>query len=92
MVTAERERQKEGDTPTPPPILKNAKTTSGRFPSKSRGLTKSKPKGGAPLGNRNALKTGCHTSQIRQLRRSVSEILRGSKDLLASLGSPPGKA
>jgi len=40
------------------------------------------PRIGAPPGNRNALKTGAHTSQARQLRKDVAYILRRMKSLM----------
>jgi hypothetical protein len=82
MDTQNGKRQAERENPTPPPILKTAKTTSGRFPRPVKGLAKSKPKGGAPLGNRNALKTGRHTAQMRALREEVRSILSGTQTLL----------
>jgi hypothetical protein len=48
-------------------------------------LAKSKPKGGAPLGNRNAFKTGCHTAQMRALRKEVMTILSDGRALLRNL-------
>lgn len=91
MATTGR-KQKAGDTPPPPPVSKNAKTTSKRFLSKNKGLIKSKPKGGAPLGNRNALKTGRHTREMREMRRWVRGILDDSRNLLDHLGSPSATA
>jgi hypothetical protein len=85
-------KQKTGDTPPPTPVSKNAKTTSRRFSSENKGLTKSKPRGGAPLGNRNALKTGRHTREMREMRRRVRSLLNDSRKLLDSLGSLSAKA
>jgi hypothetical protein len=48
-------------------------------------LAKSKPKGGAPLGNRNALKTGRHTAEMRALRKEVQTILSDGQALLRNL-------
>ena len=41
------------------------------------------PRVGAPLGNRNALKTGAHTSEARALRKNVAYIRRRMKALTA---------
>ena len=87
MVT--RKNIGEGGRDTPPPNLKIAKTTSRRFPLPIKGLAKSKPKGGAPLGNRNALKTGCHTAQMRALRKEVRAILSDTNMLLRNFGDTP---
>lgn len=91
MTTAGR-KQETGDTPPRTPVSKNAKTTSRRFSSENKCLTKSKPKGGAPLGNRNALKTGRHTREMREMRRQARGILNDSRKLLDSLGSLSAKA
>lgn len=71
--------------PTPSPHQKKSKTTSGRFSRPVNGLAKSKPKGGAPLGNRNALKTGRHTAEMRALRKEVQTILSDGQALLRNL-------
>ncbi|HVP84934.1 MAG TPA: hypothetical protein VMS78_09445 [Rhizomicrobium sp.] len=55
-------------------------------------MIKSKPKGGAPLGNRNALKTGRHTREMREMRRWARGILDDSRKLLDRLGSLSAKA
>jgi hypothetical protein len=56
-------------------------------------LKKSKPRGGAPLGNRNALKTGRYTAQMRALRNEVRAILSDTRLVLRSFGdSPRGRA
>src|SRR5581483_9499494 len=55
-----------------PPPHKICKTTSGGFANRNSHLTATranprlavKPKGGAPKGNRNAQKSGCHTAQF----------------------------
>lgn len=86
-------RQETGqDTPPPPPFRKNAKTTSRRFSSENKGLIKAKSKGGAPRGNRNALKTGRHTREMREMRCRVRSLLNDSRKLLDSLGSLSAKA
>jgi hypothetical protein len=40
-------------------------------------------KGGAPRGNRNALRTGCHTAEMRAFRREISLFLRRARVNLA---------
>ena len=85
MVTQHGIEEEGQDTPPPTPNLKTSKTTSGRFLHPVKGLAKSKPKGGAPLGNRNALKTGRHTAQMRALRKEVWTILSDGRALLRNL-------
>jgi len=41
------------------------------------------PKGGAPRGNRNALKTGQHTSRNRLLRSQVAAFIRNARAVAA---------
>jgi hypothetical protein len=41
------------------------------------------PNGGAPLGNRNALKTGQHTGRNRALRRQVTAFIRTARAIAA---------
>ena len=41
------------------------------------------PKGGAPPGNRNALKTGQHTGRNRALRRQVTTFIRHARAIAA---------
>lgn len=89
MATQHGIEEEGRDTPPPPPNLKIAKTTSGRFLHPVKGLAKSKPKGGAPLGNRNALKTGRHTAQMRALRREIRDLLSDTNALLGNLGDTP---
>lgn len=84
MVAQHGITEEEG-YPTPSPHRKKSKTTSGRFPRPVKGLAKSKPKGGAPLGNRNALKTGRHTAQVRALRKEIWTILSDGRALLRNL-------
>jgi hypothetical protein len=85
--------QQQGEITPTPPNFKKAKTTSGRFPNSVKGLKKSKPRGGAPLGNRNALKTGRYTAQMRALRNEVRAILSDTRLVLRSFGdSPRGRA
>jgi hypothetical protein len=43
----------------------------GDLPCKQGMKSRVKSKGGAPKGNRNALRTGCHTKAFRQFRRAV---------------------
>lgn len=69
----------------PIPSPKKSKTTSGRSPKLVKGLAKTKPKGGAPLGNRNALKTGCHTAERRAWRKEVWTILSDGRALLRNV-------
>ena len=38
---------------------------------------------GAPHGNRNALKTGAHTKEVRSLRKQVTSVRRTMKLLIA---------
>lgn len=60
-------------------MAQNAKTTSGRKSSHSKGLyrnpqgrhARAKPRGGAPKGNRNAWKTGLYSGDIKALRRRI---------------------
>jgi hypothetical protein len=85
MVTQYDIAETDEGYPTPSPHRKKSKTTSGRFPRSVKGLAKSKPKGGAPLGNRNAFKTGCHTAQMRALRKEVMTILSDGRALLRNL-------
>jgi hypothetical protein len=66
-----------GGTPPPPEIRK---TTSGHFSNEISGLRgkiakprlRTKAKGGAPKGNRNARTSGAHTAEFREFRRAVS--------------------
>ena len=37
---------------------------------------------GAPIGNRNALKTGLHTAEARQIRRLIREITRRTREII----------
>lgn len=64
---------------------KNSKTTSGRSPNRIIGLEKSKPKGGAPRGNLNALKNGRYTAARRARRKEISKILSHTRALLRNL-------
>ena len=41
------------------------------------------PGSGAPKGNRNAFKTGCHTASANEMRRRVTELQRTTRELLA---------
>ena len=43
-----------------------------------------KSKGGAPKGNRNALKTGRHTAEIRALRHRLADFRRRAKAAIAA--------
>ena len=37
---------------------------------------------GAPLGNQNALKTGLHTAEAKEMRRIVRELSRRSREII----------
>jgi hypothetical protein len=81
----------------PPPIFR--KTTGSRLSNRNRDLgspsspakrgsktpLRVKSKGGAPKGNRNALKTGCHTRGFRAFRRAVLLYARTVKAEMALL-------
>jgi uncharacterized protein YjcR len=41
------------------------------------------PKGGAPRGNRNALKTGQHTGRKRELRSQLAAFIRNARAVAA---------
>ena len=41
---------------------------------------------GAPVGNRNALKSGLHTREAAELRRGIRNLIVRWKDIAASLG------
>lgn len=41
------------------------------------------PRVGAPRGNRNALKTGAHTKEVRNLRKQVTSVRRTMNLLIA---------
>lgn len=69
----------EGD---PPPLV-FSKTTSGGFANRINRLEnepakrpRAKPKGGAPRGNGNARKSGCHTAAFQEFGRSLSAYRR----------------
>jgi hypothetical protein len=40
------------------------------------------PGSGAPLGNKNAFKTGAHTGEVKAQRQKVRSLLRSSRDLI----------
>jgi hypothetical protein len=44
-----------------------------------------RPKGGAPFGNRNALRDGHHTRQMRTFRAEVRAHVRESRNLVAAV-------
>ena len=48
------------------------------------------PKGGAPRGNRNALKTGRYTQEKRELRRQLHVFMRDVHALLAIVDARVG--
>jgi hypothetical protein len=81
---------KEGAPPTP----RIRKTTASGFAREISGLSSPargrirvcvKSKGGAPRGNCNALKTGCHTKAFRDFRRAVIFYVRAIKAEMALL-------
>ena len=45
---------------------------------------------GAPLGNRNALKTGLHTAEARAQRRRIRSLIRESQELIRGVPSLAG--
>jgi uncharacterized protein YjcR len=49
-----------------------------------RPILRIKNRGGAPKGNRNALKTGRHVAQVRALRAKASLIIRQARQALAA--------
>ena len=51
--------------------------------SKNRPVLRRKNRGGAPKGNRNALKTGLHTSECRARRAKVRLIVRRAREAIA---------
>lgn len=79
------------DGGVPPP--QHPKTTSNRLSREISGLAarvrrptlKIKPKGGAPRDNRNARKSGCHTSEFREFRQALSRYRRDMEAPLAPL-------
>jgi hypothetical protein len=81
---------KEEGGPHPPAFCK---TTSGRFSSgisslagpPTRPVLRAKSKGGAPRGNRNAQKSGCHTAAFREFKRALALYVRTLKAQLALL-------
>ena len=46
------------------------------------------PGSGAPKGNQNAFKTGCHTASANEMRRRVMEIQRTTREILDQLVDP----
>lgn len=46
---------------------------------------------GAPLENRNALKTGLHTAEARALRRHMSRLLKDGHAVLQNLAETRGE-
>src|SRR3954447_18988386 len=78
----------EEGTPPPPQIRK---TPSARYPNANSGFAMSagrprrrvKLKGGAPRGNRNAQKSGCHTLALREFRRALGLYVRALKAQVA---------
>src|SRR5947199_2146418 len=81
-------RRRRG-APHPPAFCK---TTSGRFSSRisslagppTRPVLRAKSKGGAPRGNRNAQKSGCHTAAFREFKRALAHYVRALKAELAA--------
>ena len=51
--------------------------------SKARPVRRRKNRGGAPKGNRNALKTGLHTGETRARRAKVRLIVRHARQAIA---------
>jgi hypothetical protein len=45
---------------------------------------------GAPLGNRNALKTGLHTAEVKVWRQGIRDLIRESKELIRGVPSLAG--
>ena len=45
---------------------------------------------GAPLGNRNALKTGLHTAEAKAQRRLIRDLIRESQELIRGVPSLAG--
>ncbi len=76
---------KEGGTPP----CQFSKTTSSRKTGSNSGLAERrhagrlhlKPKGGAPRGNRNAVRTGRHTAEARGERARVTDLCRRARAL-----------
>src|SRR5206468_1032104 len=52
---------------------------SGFVSASPRPLLRVKAKGGAPRGNRNAQKSGCHTRAVREFRRALALYVRTLK-------------
>jgi hypothetical protein len=50
----------------------------------NRPISRSKNRGGAPKGNRNALKTGRHTANLRALRAKAHFIIRRARQAIAA--------
>jgi hypothetical protein len=48
-----------------------------------RPVLRTKNRGGAPKGNRNALKTGRHVAQVRALRAKAHFIIRQTRQAIA---------
>ena len=40
---------------------------------------------GAPTGNRNALKHGLHTREVREERRAIAQLMRDAEETLAEI-------
>jgi hypothetical protein len=82
---------KEGEAPSP----ENPKTTPSGISSRINGLThrrspvrrRVKSKGGAPRGNRNAQKAGCHTLALREFHRALAVYVRTLKAELSPLSA-----
>lgn len=58
-------------------------STSGRFPNEINGPSYVKPKGGAPKGNRNALRHGAYSAESIAFRARIRAFLRRNRELNA---------
>ncbi|MGQ0740945.1 MAG: hypothetical protein ACT4OG_01430 [Alphaproteobacteria bacterium] len=68
------------------------KTTSGQYRNKNKALTPYKNRGGAPLGNRNALKHGRYRKEMRALGAMARERIQAARAAIAAAESLLGRA
>jgi hypothetical protein len=62
---------------------RNGRTTSRRFSNEISGPSYAKPKGGAPKGNKNALKHGCYSAMFLARRARFRALRRSTRELIA---------
>jgi hypothetical protein len=77
-----KRREAEGGVWAKSPLRLGAVAPT-HLPRKRGRITRTKSKGGAPRGNRNALKSGAHTAALQEFAKALGAYLRELKAVLA---------